>query len=95
MKYTKGKAGPTSRMTLEITYFMSINDGPNSRARGEGIAILSGGRKRGVNFLVQGGNFTKNSDLIKPGAVLDVTVRWTGGSAVTIIETHRPMAKAA
>lgn len=95
--YTKGKAGPVSRMRLEITDVVHIDDGAASRARGEGVAELARGRLKGVTFLVQGRNHAAARDLLVRGAFVDVTARWTGGTAITIVETHRPeqVAKAA
>lgn len=94
-QYTKGRAGPVSRLTLEIRDVINIEDGPNSRARGDGVATMAGGKIRGVSFLVQGGNHAAVRDRMVQGETLDVSVRWTGGSAVTIIEYHPPVAKAA
>lgn len=94
MKYTKGKAGPVSRMQLEIREVLHMGEGANSRAKGDGIATMAGGRIKGVSFLVQGKNHAAVRDLLVPGGMVDVSVRWTGGTAVTIVEAH-PLPKAA
>ena len=95
MKYTKGKAGPISRMQIEITMVHHFSEGtPQSRARGQGLARMAGGKIKGVTFLAQGRHHLALRERLVEGEAIDVTVRWTARDEVTVIETH-DMAKAA
>lgn len=96
MNYSKGRKGPESRLQLEIRTIYSNQDGPNGMARGDGLATLSGGRFKGIDFMAQGKHRAKLAPFLKVGETIDVTVRWTGGMAVTVTEVHLPaVAKAA
>lgn len=88
MQYTKGKAGPISRMIIDINMVHHFDDGtPKARARGTGIAQLARTRK-GVSFLIQGKHHRALRDELQEGSSIDVTVRWTARDEVTIVETH-------
>lgn len=94
MKYTKGKAGPVSRMKLEIANVHHFDEGSTqSRARGDGIATMAKGVK-GVSFLIQGKHHRALRASLVEGGIIDVTVRWTARDEVTVTETHL-IAKAA
>jgi len=88
MIYSKGKAGPVSRMTIEVGDVDITEDGANSRCGGDGIAEMARGKVKGVSFRVQGRKFEAARPWLVRGAKLDVDVRWTGGSAVTIVTVH-------
>jgi len=96
MKYTRGKAGPTSRMQLELTSINHFDMGlPNGRSRGDGVATMKSGVKA-VSFLAQGKH---HKALLAAGArvgeTVDITVRWTARDEVTVVEVHPALAKAA
>lgn len=96
MHYTRGKAGPTSRMQLDISSINHFDTGlPNGRSRGDGIATLKSG-PRAVSFLAQGKH---HKALLAAGAAIgktvDVTVRWTARDEVTIVGVHPALAAAA
>lgn len=94
MKYTKGQAGPISRLRLEIGRVHHFDEGgAQARARGDGIATMARGVK-GVSFLIQGKHHRALREALVVGGTVDVTVRWTARDEVTIIETHT-VAKAA
>lgn len=94
MIYTKGKAGPVSRMTIDIHHIHHFDEGmPNARARGDGIARLAKS-DRGVSFLIQGKHHRALRDQLEIGGQIDVTVRWTARDEVTVTQTHQ-IAKAA
>lgn len=96
MKYTRGKAGPVSRMLLEVSSIHHFDQGaPNGRTRGDGVATMKSGVKA-VSFLAQGKH---HKALLAAGArvgeTVDITVRWTARDEVTVVEVHPALAKAA
>lgn len=96
MKYTKGKAGPVSRMLLEVSSVHHFDQGaPNGRSRGDGVATMRSGVKS-VSFLAQGKHHKALIEAgIAVGATVDVTVRWTARDEVTVTEVHQALDKAA
>lgn len=96
MKYTKGQAGPVSRMHLEIIQIHHFDeDGPQSRARGQGMATLARGKLKGVSFLAQGRHQKRLKAALETSTTVELTVRWTARDEVTVMEVHPPVAKAA
>ena len=49
---------------------------------------MAGGRLKAVEFNIQGKHVDAARASLVPGATLDVDVRWTGGTAVTIKKVH-------
>lgn len=96
MKYTRGKAGPVSRMLIEVGNVHHFDkDAPNGRSRGDGIATMKSGIKA-VSFLAQGKHHKALlAEDIAVGKTIDVTVRWTARDEVTVTEVHRELARAA
>lgn len=88
VKYTKGRAGPVSRLQIEISTVDITEAGPNSRASGGGIATMAGGRLKAVEFNIQGKHVDAARDNLVPGDTIDVDVRWTGGTAITVKKVH-------
>lgn len=88
MQYTRGKAGPVSRMTIEVSTAEITENGSNSRAMGGGVATLAGGRLKALEFTIQGRNLDAARAGLCAGGVLDVDARWTGGTAIAIKKVH-------
>jgi hypothetical protein len=88
MNYTRGKAGPVSRMRIEVSTVEITEAGANSRASGGGVATMAGGRLKAVEFNIQGKHVDAARPSLVPGGVLDVDVRWTGGTAITVKKVH-------
>jgi len=86
-KYTKGKAGPVSLNELEILSVLHCGSGPQAYAKGDAMLKKANGDLKGVSFLVQGGNYQFHSERLVPGQKMRVPVRWTGGTAITIVDT--------
>lgn len=95
MQYTRGKAGPVSRMRIEVSTADVTDAGTNSRAAGGGVAEMARGRLKAVEFVVQGRHVEAARAALRPGGVIDADVRWTGGTAVTIVKVHGAEAGAA
>jgi hypothetical protein len=88
MNYTRGKAGPVSRMTIEVSDVDISENGANSSAGGGGVAEMARGRLKAVEFRIQGKHLASARPYLAKGGTLDVDVRWTGGTAVTIVKVH-------
>lgn len=88
INYSRGRKGPESRMLLGINHVDHVEAGPNSRANGGGVATMAGGRQKAVEFFVQGRHHKAARVYLAPGGTIDATVRWTGGTAVTITAVH-------
>jgi len=88
MNYNKGRKGPESRMQIDVGYVDIVEAGPNSRANGGGVATMAGGRQKAIEFFVQGRHLKAARDHLAVGGTIDATVRWTGGTAVTITQVH-------
>ena len=88
MQYTRGRAGPVSRMTIEVSTVDVTEAGTNSRASGGGVATMAGGRLKAVEFNIQGKHLEAARAALSVGGVIDADVRWTGGTAVTIKKVH-------
>ena len=87
MKYNKGKAGPVSLNEIEISSILHCGSGPQAYGKGEAILKKANGDLKDVTFLVQGGNYQFHRERLVVGQKLRVPVRWTGGHAVTIVDT--------
>ena len=87
MKYSKGKAGPVSINQIELLEVVHCGEGPNAYAKGDGLLKKSNGDLKNVSFLVQGGNYQFHRERLIVGDKIRVPVRWTGGSAVTIVDS--------
>lgn len=86
--YTRGRAGPVSRMKLEVSDVEIVDAGTNSRAGGGGVAEMARGRLKAVEFRIQGRHVQDARPYLAKGGTIDVDVRWTGGTAVTIVKVH-------
>lgn len=88
INYSRGRKGPESRMQLDVNFVDHVEAGPNSRANGGGVATMAGGRQKAVEFFVQGRHHKAARAYLVAGGTIDATVRWTGGTAVTITQVH-------
>ena len=95
MQYTRGKAGPVSRMRIEVSTADVTDAGPNSRVSGGGVAEMARGRLKAIEFVAQGKHVEAARAALRPGGVIEADVRWTGGTAVTIVKVHSAEAGAA
>jgi len=86
-KYNKGKAGPVSLNQIEIESVIHCGTGPQAYAKGYAMLKKANGEPKGVSFMVQGGNYQFHRERLVVGEKMRVPVRWTGGTAITIVDT--------
>lgn len=87
MKYSKGRAGPVSLSSIEILSVEHCGSGATAYGKGHAMLRKAGGRLEAVSFLVQGSNYQFHRERLVVGEEMRVPVRWTGGTAVTIVDT--------
>lgn len=86
MRYTKGKPGPVSINQIELTAVTHCGEGNSAYAKGEAMLKKAKGDLTKVTFMVQGANYRFHLERLVVGNTMRVPVRWTGGSAVTIVD---------
>ena len=83
------KENPVRTHKMTIVEIDRMGEGGRTYARGRALVKIVGEPVREVRFMVQGSNYARiDADLV-PGAVLQLPVRWTGRTSLTIVGSDR------
>ncbi|MFZ3481662.1 hypothetical protein [Sphingomonas sp. 3-13AW] len=80
---------PMSTQEMTVVAVAHLGSGTRAYARGK-ATIPDSAATREISFMVQGCHYVRLVDLLQPGKRLQVPVRWTGPSSLTIVGPTSP-----